>query len=191
MLLSGAMMVAMTTTLAAQVAHQADAQPKYPIDVAFTYNAAYSGTSGSQSFWMQGGSAEVDATLLRGFGLAASFAGLHTGNINASGVALDLVTATFGPRYAWKPAKGKYSIFAKALVGEGFGFDSVFPGTSGSSTTAYNLAIEAGGGIDIALRPHLSVRALDADWLRTQLPNATTNTQNNLRLGAGVVVRFR
>jgi hypothetical protein len=28
---------------------------------------------------------------------------------------------------------------------------------------------------------------LDAAWLRTQLPNATTNAQNNARLGAGVV----
>ena len=28
------------------------------------------------------------------------------------------------------------------------------------------------------------------DWLRTQLPNATTKVQNNLRLGAGLVFRF-
>jgi len=191
MLLSGAMTVAMTTTAAAQIAHQADVQPKSPVEVALTYNAAYSGTAGSKSFWMQGGSAELDATLFRGFGLAADFAGLHTGNINSSGVGLDMVTTTFGPRYAWKPAKGKYSIFGKALVGEAFGFNSVFPGKPGANTVAYNLAVEAGGGIDIALRSHLALRAVDADWLRTQFPNSTTNSQNNLRVGAGVVLRFQ
>jgi hypothetical protein len=42
-----------------------------------------------------------------------------------------------------------------------------------------------------ALSRHLAVRALDAAWLHTQLPNATTNAQNNVRLGPGVVFRFR
>ena len=190
MLLSGAMTVTMTTAAAAQVAHQADAQPKYPVEVALTYNAAYSGTAGSKSFWMQGGSAELDGTFFRGLGVAANFAGLHTGNINSSGVGLDMLIATFGPRYAGKPAKGKYSIFGKALVGEAFGFNSVFPGHSGANTVANNLAVEAGGGIDIALRPRLALRAVDAGWLHTQFPNSTTNAQNNLRVGAGVVLRF-
>ena len=30
-----------------------------------------------------------------------------------------------------------------------------------------------------------SVPPVQADWIRTQFPNATTNVQNNLRLGAG------
>jgi len=28
---------------------------------------------------------------------------------------------------------------------------------------------------------------IQADWLRTQLPNSTTNVQNDLHLGAGIV----
>jgi hypothetical protein len=32
--------------------------------------------------------------------------------------------------------------------------------------------------------------ALQASWLRTQLPNATTSAQNNLTLGAGVAFRL-
>ncbi len=32
--------------------------------------------------------------------------------------------------------------------------------------------------------------ALDAGWLRTQLPNSTINVNNSRRLGAGVVLRF-
>ena len=38
---------------------------------------------------------------------------------------------------------------------------------------------------------NLAVRALDAAWLRTQLPNATTSAQDNVRLGAGAVFKFR
>jgi peptidoglycan-associated lipoprotein len=51
--------------------------------------------------------------------------------------------------------------------------------------------LEVGGGINYLLTPRFSVRAIDADWLRTQLPNATTNVQNNLRLGAGIVYRIK
>ena len=51
------------------------------------------------------------------------------------------------------------------------------------------LAYMAGGGLTLRLQPHLSLRAFEANWLRTQLPNSTTNVQNNLRLGAGVVVQ--
>jgi hypothetical protein len=48
-----------------------------------------------------------------------------------------------------------------------------------------------GGGMNIALSPHIALRAFQANWLRAQLPNASTNVQNNLNLGAGLVLRFR
>jgi hypothetical protein len=51
------------------------------------------------------------------------------------------------------------------------------------------VAVLVGRGTNVALSRHLAVRALDAAWLRTQLPNATTNAQNNVRLGAGAVLR--
>jgi peptidoglycan-associated lipoprotein len=44
-----------------------------------------------------------------------------------------------------------------------------------------------GGGMDIDLTPRIAVRVLQADWLRTQLPNGASNVQNSLQLGAGIV----
>ena len=52
------------------------------------------------------------------------------------------------------------------------------------------MALLVGRGTNVALSRHLAVRALDAAGLRTQLPSATTNAQNNVRLGAGVVLSF-
>jgi hypothetical protein len=46
-----------------------------------------------------------------------------------------------------------------------------------------------GGGMNVPLTRRIAVRAFEADWLRTQLPNSTTNAQNNLRLGTGLVLR--
>lgn len=70
-------------------------------------------------------------------------------------------------------------------------FNSVFPAPSVAIDSSNSLALKMGGGMNIALSPHIALRAFQANWLRTQLPNASTNVQNNLNLGAGLVLRFR
>lgn len=114
----------------------------------------------------------------------------HTANMHGSGVGLNMVTATFGPRYSYKLAHSRSSIFAQVLTGEATGFNSTFPAQTGARETAYGLAVQMGGGLNVELTPRIAVRAFEADWMRTQLPNATTNVQNNLRMGAGFVLRF-
>jgi hypothetical protein len=122
----------------------------------------------------------------------ADVSGLHTANAgNSSGVGLDLVTATFGPRYTWSSPRGRYAVFGQVLAGEGNGFHSVFPGPSGANDSADGLAVYIGGGLNLQLKHRFAVRAIEANWLRTQMPNATTNVQNNLRLGAGLIYRFK
>jgi hypothetical protein len=184
-----AIMGAMTaSTMPAQVT---PAQPKYPLDVTVTYNATLSNAITSSHFWMQGGSVQIHGQFWRGWGAAADIAGAHVSNINTSGMGLDMATATFGPRYTWSPAHQRYALFGQALAGIANGFNSVFPAATGAVSSSDSLALQIGGGVNLALSRHVAVRALDADWLHTQLPNGTTNVQNNLRLGAGVVFRFR
>jgi hypothetical protein len=158
--------------------------------VALTYDAAYSGlTTGRNNFWMQGGSIEIAGTAWHGFGAAANVTGLHSGNTGKS-VPLNLVIATFGPRYTWTARKQRMAIFGQGLVGEANGFRSLFPSPGAATDSANSLAVLAGGGVDLGLRQHLSLRLLQASWLRTQLPNANTGVQNNLLLGTGIVFRL-
>ena len=91
----------------------------------------------------------------------------------------------------WSPARHRYTFSGHALVGDANGFDSIFPGAGKASGSANGLALQIGGGLDLPARHGLLLRAFEADWLRTQLPNADTNVQNNIRLGAGVIVRFQ
>ena len=60
-----------------------------------------------------------------------------------------------------------------------------------ASSSANSLALQIGGGMDLAIKHRFLLRVFEADWLRTALPNADTNVQNSIRLGAGAVVRFR
>lgn len=160
-------------------------------DVAFTYNTVLANVTTGSEFWMQGGSAQAEARLWHKLYAVADVAGLHTSNVNGSGIGLDLITATFGPRYMWSPPHRRVVLFGQALTGEAHGFNSIFPSSSSTSPTGNSFALQLGGGVNLPLTYHFLIRAFDADWLRTQLPNATTNVQNNFRLGVGMVYRIK
>jgi len=161
------------------------------LELAISYNAAYAGQANGNQFWLSGGNAELAGHFYRGLSVIANITGLHTAHTGA-GVPLNLLFATFGPRYSWRvarraPTAHSVSIFGEGLVGEAHGFGGLFPAPGGANSVASSLALQAGGGLDIPLAQHLSLRALQASWLRTQLPNTTTNVQNNLQLGIGIV----
>ena len=167
----------------------------HEVDVAVTYTEQYSNLVSTPTFWHSGGSVELSAQFHRGFGLAANVAGTQTSNAADSGNSLSLVTATFGPRYTYyKPLgsehKRSLAVFGQGLLGQAWGFNSYFPDPAGVKTDAISLALQVGGGVDLGLTRHIGIRVFQADWVRTQLPNGTTNVQNTLRLGAGVVFRF-
>lgn len=48
----------------------------------------------------------------------------------------------------------------------------------------------AGGGIDFPVSTHVSIRPIQAEYFMTKIPDGLNNRQNNLRIGAGVVVRL-
>lgn len=160
------------------------------LDVAVTYDTMLGNVAAGTNFWMQGGGIQVHGQFWRGLGAVADVAGLHSGNINNSGIGLNLVTATFGPRYTWSLAHTRFSVFGQALVGEGFGVNSTFPATSSAATEANSLATQLGGGVNLSLSHRLALRVIEASWVRSQIPNATDDVQNSMRLGAGIVFRL-
>ena len=164
-------------------------------DVAVTYTEQYSNLVSTPTFWQPGGSVELSAQVYRGLGLAANITGNHVPNAANSGIGLSIVSANFGPRYTYyRPigaeSKRSVAIFGQGLIGQAWGFNSYFPTASGVKTDYISFALQVGGGVDIGLSRHLAVRVFQADWLRTEFPNANTNVQNNLRLSAGVVFRI-
>lgn len=185
-LLLGAMMAAGAT---AQSGPSQSTQNGNALTMAVEYNAVRASGTSTGGFWMNGGSLDLHGQVWHSWGLAGVLTGDRTGNINVSGVGLSLVTATFGPRYTC--SHGRTAAFGQFLFGFARGFDGVFPSAGSTESKASSLAVQAGGGVDVNLRPHLAVRALEVEWLHTQLPNGYSSDQNDLRLGAGIVVRFR
>lgn len=164
--------------------------PKPTLEVALTYEGTLSDLISSSKFWMQGAGTQIHGRFYRGWGVVADIAGTHVGNISSTGVELNLVTATFGPRYTWSPAHARYSLYGQGLLGEAFGFNGIFPNSTGAATTASSLAVKTGGGLSVNLARHFGLRAFEVDYLRTQFPNSTNNAQNNLQFATGLVMRL-
>jgi hypothetical protein len=197
MLLVGACLVAAASARGQQPQDQA-AQIVDSLDVAVVYSPVRANMVGGYGFWMQGGSVQVYGQFWRGhsqfwqrLGVVADVSGLHAAHMNGTGVGLDMVTADFGPRYTWSPANHRYAIFGEAKVGEAHGMRSIFPVSAGLVDSANSLAFSVGGGLNIPITRRLSARAFEAEWLRTQMPNGATGVQNNVRLGVGLIFKFK
>src|ERR1700723_3612878 len=95
-----------------------------PFDVAITYDASRANVTAGNGFWMQGGSVEIHGQFWRGLGVVVDVGALHTGDADGKGAGLDLVTATFGPRYTKSWAHHSRALFGQALAGGSHGFDS-------------------------------------------------------------------
>jgi hypothetical protein len=193
-LIHGSVLLAGVCMMAGVVASGQETTSTKPLnaglDVAITYDASRANVTAGNSFWMQGGSVQFHGQFWRGLGVVADVGALHTGDTNGTGAGLDLVTATFGPRYTQSWAHHRHALFCEALAGETHGFDSVFPTATGVAGSADGLALQVGGGMNLRFSRHLAMRAFEAAWLRTQLPNATTGVQNNLRVGTGLIFKF-
>ena len=162
--------------------------PRQEVDLAVTYLAQRSNLTPGQFFWRQGGTFELSTQGPHGLGIAMNIEGSEASNILGTGIDLDTLTTTFGPRYTWHHRK--VAVFGQGLIGESHAWNSYFPQTGGPVTDFNTFALQVGGGVDLPISRHFAVRPIQADWIRTQFPNATTTVQNNLRLGAGIVLRI-
>jgi len=168
-----------------------------PEAVAIRYSAQLSnsppGTCGC--FALQGVAADSYWKLVKvsgshgmGLGLAADFGVEHTRSVGSADYGLILTTLSAGPRLTL-PVHKLHS-FTQVLIGLAHGSNSAFPEGNSLVSSASSLAFDAGGGADYALTRQVALRLLQVDYLRTALPNATGNWQNNLRLGAGITLHF-
>lgn len=94
----------------------------------------------------------------------------------------------FGPRImARRP--DRTGPFAQILLGGGrlnASSDAIQAGEN-------SLTVAIGGGLDVPLRSHLTIRVVEADYLITRFANGggLPALQNNFRISTGVVYRFR
>ena len=97
----------------------------------------------------------------------------------------------FGPQFSLRRS-GKIQPFAHALFG--FTRQTLKNDAISGDLTDTGFAFAAGGGVDLkAIGSRLSLRLLQADYVLTKFGDGAAsgnNTNNNLRISTGMVVRF-
>lgn len=167
------------------------------LDLAVTYTPERGkiASTSCDCFWLQGGGADAALTLYRGLGLAASFTGQHASGLTG-GASLSKFDYLFGPRFTLhatgKSDAAKYStrIFTEALFGGVRAFDGTFPAASQAARNANSFAYQFGGGFDLSLSRRLGIRAVEASFYHSGLPNNASQTQDDFRLATGISIRF-
>ena len=162
--------------------------PRYTVALGYQNVRANAPPGSCDCFDMNGGFASVSVKLKYWLSAAGEVTGGHAKDIGPLGQDLTLTTYTAGPRVTFRGKR--FLPFAQALFGTAHGSDSYFPTANSYTTSATSFALSTGGGLDIHLNPHIAVRAVEAQYLRTSLPNGSTNFENHLMLGAGVVFQF-
>jgi len=99
------------------------------------------------------------------------------------------ITFLAGPRYTWlawpghatPQTTGSCKSSGRRCSAGRKGFNSYYPAVPAATSSANSLAIQAGGGLNLYLTRNFGLRLLEADYVRTALPNAATNLQNDMR----------
>lgn len=151
-----------------------------------TESVGYDGGPGT--FSLSGVSAAAAYRVRPHLSAVLDFSGTHVNGVENSGASLTMLISQAGGRYTIRPMF-HVRPFVQVLAGEVHATGGIYPpnGTTGGGADTF--AMTAGAGADYPLSPIVAVRA-QADYLYTGLPNGGNNRQNDLRIGAGLVIRF-
>jgi len=165
------------------------------IDVRYSAQISNAGPGNCGCFSLQGGAADLFLNFIGiganhgpGLGAAVDIGSEHTSSVNGAAYGLTLTTFTAGPRVVLRGHR--LEPFGQALFGFAHGSNSSFPVGGSLAASANAFALDIGGAMDYYLNNRLSIRLVQADYLRTSLPNLGSNWQNNLRIAVGVTLHF-
>ena len=165
------------------------AQDVHKLDVfaGYSYVNLHPATEGVDNVELHGGSASAAYNVNRWFGLVGDFGGYHAGNIQNSGLGVNIETYLFGPRFSYRTSR-RLTPFAQIL----FGGAHVNGDVLGAHPSDNAFAMAVGGGLDVKLSHRFSVRPVQVEYLQTRFNEISgpSVTQDSLRLSTGIVFHF-
>lgn len=187
---------AVSTQLAAAQGTQATPPSEEPLRaelaVDYSYVRSNAPPASCTCFNLNGGSGTFAWPVKQGgFAAVGDLTIDHASAIGASGLGLTLTTLMAGTRYVPRVGHSPLQPFAQVTVGLAHASGTlVGTGTPGAINAGGAFAASIGGGLDVRANRRFSVRLAEVNYLLTTVHNDTNNHQNNLRISAGVVMRF-
>jgi len=182
------LLLGMTTAALAQ----ATSGVSHTGDVALTYHSVHTNAppnGGCGCFTLSGGGLSGSWNFGPKLAVVAEFSVDHTAAALSSTKSLTLTSYMAGARYRlpmpWMNGPHALEPFAQLLVGgahAGGGIAGIADGTSA-------FAGRLGGGVDLPVTTGIAVR-VQGDYCLTDFANSADNHQNNILVGAGVIVHW-
>lgn len=181
--------------------------PRIELFLGYSYlRAVPTFATGNRLVDLNGGSTSIAINLNRYLGLVGDFGGYDDSRLRFTGPGANppftvdssgtAYTYLFGPRLSFRN-NSRFTPFVQALFGGAQASKVTVSGCTGGSCTPLPsqnaFALTAGGGVDIRFSRHISLRAIQAEYLMTRFADPTTgsgNTQDDMRLSSGLVFRF-
>jgi outer membrane immunogenic protein len=185
------LLVAVTVLLFA-VVPAAKAQEGHSGDAAATYNWVHSNAGPGQCgcFGLNGGSVSGSWNVHGPWSVVADFSAVYTNSAPPAGNSLTLTSYLAGARY-YLPYHRLHGAHHPQLFGQLLaGAAHAGGGIAGVGDASYGFASRVGGGIDVPVSSHFSVRAIQLDYYLTHIANATNDHQNNFLVGAGIAFHW-
>lgn len=153
------------------------------LDLGGSYTVVHANAPPAQCgcFYMKGFSASVAVKTEHGLSFLFDYGRTNNSNVNGDNNNLTLATYMEGVRYTMFRSH-RLMPFGEALIGFGH-TQSNYKIDANATGFAYG----AGGGLDIKMGSRFDVRPVEALYLKTDIPNAVNNRQNQIRLSAGLI----
>jgi opacity protein-like surface antigen len=173
-------------------AQESPATPR--IEVGLNYSLLHSTSPTDQtSADANGGSGYLVYNLNRIVGVVADFGAYRDSGVHGTFNGETTFTYLFGPRFTWRRWQ-RFTPYTQFLFGGArISADVSNPAGSSASIDDNSFALAAGGGIDIALTRHISIKPVQIEYLMTQASQFVGSSgyvQNGLRYSAGIVFRL-
>jgi outer membrane immunogenic protein len=182
-----ALMVGMGSLFSASA--QAQDAPRVDVGLDYNYVRTNAPPGGCGCITLHGGDGWAAVNVTNSIAIVGQVSGQRASNIEGRGGDLAFTSFLVGPRYSFTVTR-RFVPFAQVLFGGAHISGPLAPGKSDIPGSANAFAMTAGGGVDIGLNRHFAIRAAQIDYYMTRFSNGVNDRQNNLRLSAGVVVRF-
>jgi opacity protein-like surface antigen len=166
--------------------------------------------SGNRMVGLNGGSASLAFNFNRYIGLVGDFGGYDDSRLQLTGIGANqpftvdssgtAYTYLFGPRFSYRNST-RFTPFAQVLFGGVHASAVTVSGCNGSACTPLpsqnSFALTGGGGLDIRITRHFSIRAVQAEYMMTRFADVSdgvstgsSSMQNDLRLSSGLLFGF-
>ncbi len=180
--------------------------PKAELFLGYSYlRAVPTYADGNRLVWLNGGSTSIAYNLNRHLGLVGDFGaytnseirfkGAYAATVDVDNSNVAVLTFLAGPRLSFRK-HDRVTPFVQALFGGVHANQVTLANCTLNCTllpSENSFAMTAGGGLDIRVRRHFAIRAIQAEYLMTRFTSYTTgntSTQNDMRLSSGIVFRF-